>query len=180
MIHLCIVNIFSHGSSRVTVRKLRAPGLGRSTVRACYCPTHGGSTRALERARNDWRIQAPDCVGDDEAVFEAGTMTLDSTHTHATVRHEGWQRQPESWRLRLADYQLAALREAGAWELIPTNGRAYQTTKRSALPPAWSTRHSNYIGMPGMEINLLKRLDCLCYLIIYIPHKPSCSSNIAL
>lgn len=136
--------------------RLTAPGTARTVVQACYCDWHGGTMRACERARTDWRILAPDVVGNDKAVYDAGIMRLDSRHTTITIRHEGEQHQPESWRLRLNGEQLAELREQNAWDVIPTNG-VYQTTRRD--------------NMDSLARNLCAYLECE-YDALGIEHRP--------
>jgi len=66
------------------------PGCGREERRKCYCDEHGGAERAAERLLEEWAVVAPDSVGGDYEVQEAGCASLTSVDVYVVTRpHEG-------------------------------------------------------------------------------------------
>ena len=53
-----------------------------------YCDVHGGLARSRTEAERDWYYAAPACVGDAEAVVDAGAQALCSVHACVVVRPE--------------------------------------------------------------------------------------------
>lgn len=80
------------------------PGGSRPVEQACYCETHGGAERALERLQADWSVRAPLSVAD---VTEAGTMALASPESIVVLRHEQPERCPERWIVHVPAAQAA-------------------------------------------------------------------------
>lgn len=62
---------------------------GRSPESECLCAPHGGDARALELLSRSWPVLAPDVVGDDVAVMDAGAAGLSSLDVYVAVRPHG-------------------------------------------------------------------------------------------
>lgn len=63
-----------------------SPGAGRRLASACYCDDHGGPERSRRQVLAHWSVVAPDSVGDDEDVQDAGCLALDSRHVFLVIR----------------------------------------------------------------------------------------------
>lgn len=70
-----------------------------------YCAAHGGTARSRARAETDWNYVAPACVGDAQAVLDAGLMALGSEHAYLVLREEAPEQRPEMWRVDMTDEQ---------------------------------------------------------------------------
>lgn len=72
------------GRPAVEVR-LTCPA-GRRDATAAYCEGHGGEERARREAEADWCYAAPESVGGEQRVVEAGCYSLCSEHAVVTVQ----------------------------------------------------------------------------------------------
>jgi hypothetical protein len=60
----------------------------RDAVAGPYCECHGGRRRAEEEASHDWLYVAPESVGGEGEVLEAGAMGLGHSEAYLVIREE--------------------------------------------------------------------------------------------
>lgn len=106
--------------------------LGRPIVQARpYCVDHGGELRSIRERDSDWMYRAPACVGDEEAVLDAGTWSLDSTHAYLVIRRHPYEAIPERAEVALTDDAHRRLRARYASSLT-----GWECPRRT-LGPTW-------------------------------------------
>lgn len=65
--------------------RLKCPA-GRPDAVGCYCDEHGGAERARQLASQEWNYLAPECVGDEHAVEDAGCQCLGTPEAYVVIR----------------------------------------------------------------------------------------------
>lgn len=69
-------------------RVVGVPVAGRRPVQRAYCDEHGGEERARAEVGRAWSMVAPASVGGDDAVLDAGNLSLCSEHVYLVLREE--------------------------------------------------------------------------------------------